>query len=322
MATVDEILNRAITVGTEKANQAAGYASSAITYASGGTNVAAPTIAFTPSAGLEPSVAIPSAAAGVDDAMYSSTYQQIVTDISTKFAAFLEDFFPADASLTDAQAWLSQALGDGGTGINRVVEDQVWQRDRERIINDGLRAEAEAVSSWAARGYPLPPGAAVAAVEAVRANTQTQIAEASRTRATQSLQWELENARLAVQQAIDYRTKAIGAAGDYVRAIALGPELATRLATSSAGAQAQLINAANGFYRSRIAVDELRLDVLKTNAGIATDTNREVVRSWDRARDNRTSAAISLAQSMGQQAASALNAVNGTAQQIRQEESS
>lgn len=315
MATVDQIIDRSIALGDLKAAQSEAYGGQAVNAATGHGDVFAPSIENTPNI-REPSVIIPSRATGVDSALFDSTYDRIMGDFTDKYADFIVRYFPLNPALMAAvESWLQSAIA-GGTGINANVERGIWQRDRDRITNEFQTATDEAVSSWAARGFPLPPGAAVASVQDIARKRSAAIAAASRDAAVKAFETEIENVRFAITTAIDYRSKAITAAGDYIRALALGPQLATQLATEASGAQARLISAAAGFFNARISAAQL---AQQKNIAEADMEMRAAIQS-DEGRVKyvqiKSNAALGVAQSLGTQAAAALNAVNATVQKI------
>ena len=90
----------------------------------------------------------------------------------------------------------------GGTAIPADVEAQLWQRDRSRLLMDAQRATEDTVDSWASRGFPLPPGAAVNARLTIQRDVQGKIAESSRERAIKNADIIIENIRIGLQQGI------------------------------------------------------------------------------------------------------------------------
>lgn len=316
MALVEDIFERAIALGDEKAARAEELTEQAITSSLGTSGVNVLPTPETPAI-QEPNVFIPTVASGVDAALFSSTYDRIINDLSTKYAQFLTEFFPVNGGLMVAvEQWLNDAIA-GGTGVNATVEAQIWQRDRDRISTEAASASEEAVSLWAARGFPLPPGAAIASVQAIARKRTADLNASSRDRAIEAWAKELENVRFAVRTAIDYRSQAVQAAGDYIRAMALGPQLATQLATSASDAQARLIGAASSYYNARINVAQLaqekNLRITDLNLRAALQTSSNAV-NYAQLRSNT---AIAAAGSLAQQAAAALNAVSTTVQLIQ-----
>lgn len=312
-ALVEQIINQALATAAEKSDLATAFANQAVTASGGFSSFAPQQVVFSP-ANVEPPVNIPMNAAGVDGALYGSTYNQIVADLSGKFAGFFSEYFPSECDyLTRAQTQLCEIL-DGGSGIPAHVENQIWQRDRSRVLEDVSRARDDVLATFAARGFPLPPGAAAHTMRLAEVDANNKIAQQSRDVAIKHVEILIENIKFAVQQALDYRVKGIQAAGDYIKTLALGPEIAMKLATSAAGAQAQLISAASQYYRNRIAVEELRLDVAKFNADARNEAGINDVREFSQRLKARADTLSAAARAAGDQAAAALNAVHASAQ--------
>lgn len=315
MAQVDRIIDNALLTAQNKSQLANSYSEVAIAQADGYSLITAPSI----SGGdvSEPRVSIPTRADGVDTAVFDTMYAQIIEDLAGRFRTFLDDFFPDDSNLMGSvEAWLKRAIDDGGTGINVNVERQIWQRDRDRLTVEASAASEQAINQWAARGYPLPPGAAAAAITTIAMRRTEQIAAVSRDAAIKAFETEIENIRFAIAQAIDYRTKAIAAAADYIKALAAAPDIASKMSTQSADAQARLISAVATFYNARTNAAELvtKVDMYNADASIKaalanqdTDTRRVGM---------RVDATVAAANSLGQQASAALNGLNATAQLI------
>lgn len=270
-------------------------------------------LAFSPSV-VEPLVNIPQQAEGASLAKFHELSGAVIDQLAGLFSGYIERYFPNETPyLTKAQDWLVKALTTGGTGINAHVEDQIWQRDRARVLKDAARAEEEVITAWAGRGYPLPPGAAAYQVLQVRQDAQDKIAQASRDVAIKQAELEVENVKFAVQQSIDLYTKAMSAAADYIKALSIGPNSAMQVVPSVTDSQSRLISAAADYYRARISVDELRLRAQQPNAEFAQrarEKNAELIMEEIK---TRVSAAISAAQSLGTQAASALNSLHASA---------
>jgi hypothetical protein len=315
MAFVDNVINNAILIAQNKANLADAYTGVAIQHAGGYSRFTSPIISV--SDVDEPRVSIPYRVDGIDTTVFDSMYAQIIEDLAGRFREFITDFFPIDEDLMPAvETWLKNAITDGGTGINATVERQIWQRDRDRVSVESFSATEQAVNQWAARGYPMPPGAAAATITALAQRRTEQVAAVSRDAAIKAFETEIENIRFAIAQAIDYRTKAIAAAGDYVRALAAAPDIASKMSTQSADAQARLISAVAGYYNARTGAAELTAKVDMYNADNAVKAALANQNSDAEYTKLRVDAAVAAANSIGQQAAAALNGLNATSQLI------
>lgn len=311
-ALVEQIINQALTTAQDKAALADRYSDRAITASMGSAWSAPPQIDFQPGA-VEPPVTIPRNAAGVDGTLYDSAYGRIITDLSDRFAGFFAQYFPNECDyLQEAQLKLCEML-QGQTGVPAHVENQIWQRDRSRVLEEVDRTRDTVLATFAARGFRLPPGAAVHSVRLAEVEAQNKIAQQSRDVAIKHVDVLLENIKFAVQNALDYRIKGIQAAGEYIKVLALGPDIAMKLATSAAGAQAQLISAASQYYRHRISVEELRLEVAKFNAGTTAEVGMNNVRAFGDRVKAMSETLAAAARAAGDQAAAALNAVHASA---------
>ena len=93
-----------------------------------------------------------------------------------------------------------QRMMAGGTGLPPAVEDALFARTRERDSQETSRAVQEAVDSWAARGYSMPPGMLTKAAGVIREQGRLKAAEMNREIFVQAAQIEIENLRFAVTQ--------------------------------------------------------------------------------------------------------------------------
>lgn len=315
MALVESIINSALSQAQLKSSLAQSYSEIAIQAATG-------TSSYTPARVAEldvdePRVAIPSRVSGVDETLFDSIYQTIINDLADRFRQFMDDYLSIDVELMpEAEAWLKRAIADGGSGVDALVEFQIWQRDRDRITVEAASASDEAVSQWAAKGYPLPPGAANATLQAIQRKRSADIAAVSRDTAINAFKTEIENVRFAITQAIDYRVKALAAAGDYIRALASAPDVASRLSTQAADAQARLISAAASFFNARTGAKELVLRAQLANQDTGLKTADMLIDNNTAFTDMRVRAVVAAAESAGKQAAAALNGINATSQLI------
>lgn len=246
-------------------------------------------------------------------ALYDSTTQEIQALVTNGFADFLTTYYPVGTYLEEAQAWISRALTTGGSGVNTTVEAQLWERDRSRVMRDTARLEDEVMTSWAGRRYPLPPGALAYQLALVRREGQDKIAESSRNQAIKVFDTEVENARLAVGQALQLRLSAIQAAGDYIRTLVLGPQTGAQVATSLIDAQAKFAQSSVAYYSAQVESLEIALKVGQTNAELQARTNEANLRSQIEILGQRVNAAIEAARMVAAQAAAQLNALNASA---------
>lgn len=315
MAFVETIINAALAQAEYKSSLAQSYGEIAIAAATGSAS-------YTPAevgeqSVNEPNVFIPSRASGIDFTVFDSMYHGIIEDLSDRFSGMMTEYFSIDPNLLpEAEAWMKRAIVDGGTGINASVENQIWQRDRDRIGTEASAAMDEAAAQRAAGGYPMPPGAHFATLQAIQRKRSADAAAVSREAAIKAFETETENVKFAITSAIDYRTKALGAAGDYIRALAVAPNIAASMSTQSADAQARLISSAAGFFNARISAKELILKSQLANQGTQLQAAKMIIDNGTQFADMRVKAVLAVTDNIGRQAAAALNGINATSQLI------
>lgn len=217
----------------------------------------------------EPTVSIPATAAAADIyADYETQYTELVTLLTTKFTDFRTTYFPDEsAAYTAAEDWLQAALTNPNGGIPLTVQAQIIGDDHARISADANRASDALMATFAARRFPLPPGALASAQMQIQQKSQDLMAESSRKVTVLSV----ENMKFVVEKTLALRQSAMASAIAYIQALASGPEMASRLVGIGYDAQSKLISSASQFYNSRIAAAEMTNKVGQYNTGLALE---------------------------------------------------
>ena len=310
---VDRAWGNAIQVADAKSRFSDNLFDKAIGASGNAGKMTAARFTFSPNV-IEPPVAIPELAEGATLEVFQSWWTRVNDALTDNFAWFINTYFPNECNyLGKAQQWICDTLTNGGTGMNPHVEDQIWQRDRARLLKDAQRAKGEALATFAARGFPLPPGAAAAALQQIAADTQDKIAQASRDVAIKQAEIEIENVRFAVEKAIGLYSAAISAAADFIKALAGTTGNMSQMIPSITDSQSKLIGAASEYYRARIAVEELRLKAAMPAAEWEQQARTKNLEAEMQALRSRVDAAIAAAQSLGTQASAALNGLHASA---------
>lgn len=260
------IISQAWTKAEQSAADLQDRLDAAQTAVSGSSGMGAATAA--PIAGIAaPVVNIPLEAAGPDLIIFDEYNTAIFNKMVAAMADYIANYFPMDnATLAAAEGWLQNAIA-GGTGVNPAIESQLFERDRSRILAEGIRAVDDLSSVWSARRFPLPPGPLAAQVMQVQQKTQDELAKSSRETAIKMYDLEIENVRFAVENAIKLRGIAVSAAGDYIKALASSQNTAYELSMGQANAQNGLISAAAAFYNAKTNAEDTMFKSRSVNAG-------------------------------------------------------
>jgi hypothetical protein len=303
------VFNDAWTLANQRATDATMMSESAVMRASTPERINSTPIVAAPDIPTAPLMSAPMSIADAT-ALYGSTAAEIQALLTNGFTSFIQTYFGSTAEFTAAQAWLNKALTTGGTGLSADVERRIYNRDKDRVLGEAARAEQDVLVGFSNKRYTVPPGAAMAALARIRKESNDRLASNSRDIVIQQATMELENVRIALSQAIGLRTSAIQAAGDYVRTLALGPQTGATVATALLDVQARTAQTLAAFYGAQVTAAELPLKASLANAEMLQRTNEANQRAGVDAMGQRVQATLAAAQSLGTQAAAALNGLH------------
>jgi hypothetical protein len=242
---------------------------------------------------------------------FEAQRDQIIALLSDELAGFFNQYYPLAADAFDeATNWLVNSITVGGTGISPAVEDQIWQRDRDRVIADGARIESQTFNEFASRGFDLPPGAMAARLQEVRFAQLSKTQEHSRDAAIKQAEMEVENLRFAVDAAIKSRMGAMKAAADYIGSLMSGIDAASRVASVNSDAKARMMAATSDLYRARLARDELAMKIPLANQDATLKVTGMNMDGYYKGADIFANGAIASAEGWARGAAASLAAVN------------
>lgn len=220
----------------------------------------------------EPLVTIPADATVVDVFdTFTQEYLELATWLVAQFTDYLADNAPTDAaSYAAAGAWLTDALGNPEVGLPPGVADQIWTDDRDRITSDAARAQADVLDMFASKRFPLPPGAAANATIKIQQKTQDAVAESSRKVAMVSVELQ----KWTVEKLVMMHDAVMKNAVEYVRALASGPDMISRMVGIGYDAQQKLISSVASFYNARTQAKDVMSKVAQYNNSITFDASK------------------------------------------------
>lgn len=91
-----------------------------------------------------------------------------------------------------------------GTGLSPANEDAIFGRARDRAAMEQRKAEQAALTQFASRGFALPSGPLMAALEAARQAGADGVNEVSREVAVKRAEWEIEHYRFLLGKLGDF----------------------------------------------------------------------------------------------------------------------
>jgi len=304
-----DIINAAWTLGTENIEDFKTKVSSILSTWLAST--ATPTVSagtVTTPAVTEPDVDIPSSLS-VDDAIstFRTQWLEQATWLADKFGVFRNTYFPDETThYTALSTWLANAMNNPTTGLPTAVANQLIEDDKSRILADAARASDAVIAQFAARRFPLPPGAAAAAVSDIQQKAQDEIAASGR----KVVMASIEQMRFVIEKTINLRQMAMSSAIEYIKALAMTPDIASRVVNIGYDAQSKLISAASQFYNSRTAVAELQSKVGQFNVQTALEAAEKNQMAELTMIEDKLKALITEAQLLAQTATALFNNVH------------
>lgn len=251
-----------------------------------------------------PGVLIP-ASVDVSDIIdsFDSKYAELVQLLADKFVAFRTAYFPDEQNAYNAaEDWLQAAFANDA-GLPTAVHDQLLTDARDSILAEAAKATDEVMATFAARRFPLPPGASASAVLQIQGNAQAQMAEAARKVTIMSV----EQFRFLVTSTLDLRQKAMAAAVEYIKALASGPDMASRVIGIGYDAQSKLISAAADFYRADAGAKDVITKAGQFNVSTALEADVKNQMAELTLIDDKLKALLSEAQSVAQMTTALFN---------------
>jgi hypothetical protein len=202
---------------------------------------------------------------------WKAVYDDNIDKFKNEFIQFMNTYFPPiNTDISGVLAWAEDAQGyrfsPDSTGITRA-----WDQHRSRILLDTARAQDEALVTWAARGYALPPGAAAGQRSDLDQDARDKIANASRDEAINATKiaidaegMSIEHQRQATElilkaqeSAARSRQIAMQAASEYIKLFAFGPTYASQVADAEPNAQDRMIGAVLTYFKDMAVVEDM-----------------------------------------------------------------
>lgn len=204
---------------------------------------------------VEPVVAIPTNLSATDVmSLFDTKYLELVAMLVEKFTTFQSTYFPNEGPVyAKAETWVSDALDNPDGAIPAAVAAQLLTDVKSRAYADAAVLTDAMLTTFAARRFPLPSGAAASAALQINQKAQDSISEAGR----KLMMTYIEQMKFAVTSAMSMRQEAMNSAVAYINALASGPAMASGVVGIGYDAQSKLISAASSYYNARTNASQL-----------------------------------------------------------------
>jgi len=205
---------------------------------------------FTPvTVPLPPSVDIPSFTAGLP-----------AEDFYTPSNTFEWAEAAYASELLDAQkAKLLDNLENGGYGIETSDESGLWERARERELENARVATESIFAETASRGFPLPPGSSIVALQRAHQELQDKMSEVSRDIALRRSELYVDNRKFTIQEVRSLENILINFHNSVQERALNAAKIAIDVAVAIYEAQLKRYNARLDAYRTEAQVFESKI---------------------------------------------------------------
>lgn len=256
---------------------------------------------------------LPEESATDGQAIYNEIADELHDEVVDGFVNFMQEWFPDPTAFNAALAWCVKTLTVGGTGISVDAESALWERGRARIAIDNARASAEATMMWANRKYTLPPGALVHTIQKIGQDARDKLAEVNRDITVKSFDAEVENARFAVKEVLDLRSKAMDSALSYIKTLMLAPQTAADVARTLTGLRSDLARNLVALYSAEANALQPRVQLALGTAEIELKAQMANLDAKTQNLAERVKAALGNAEMVAKASSASLNGISASA---------
>ena len=200
------------------------------------------------------------------DAAYRNAAPSTIAMVDGYVDAMMAKYNPRYAEQMAAIETQLATYMAGGTGLNAAVENQIYERARDKNNSEANRQQAALWADAAARGHTRPPGSLLAASQKARQDAADLNAAAAREIVVMQAEMEQKNLQFAVTQSANLRQTMLSASLSYMQNLVSINGQALDYAKSILGAVIESYNTAvKAFglkldaYRAEAAVYETRL---------------------------------------------------------------
>ena len=243
-------------------------------------------------------------------AEYNAEYLDMSNWLADQFSTFIADAFPTtESSFSLAGAWIEDALSNkGGAGLSREFREVTVNKAVEKIRKEAAKESAAVLTTFAATRYPLPPGAAASAILQISQKAQDTVSEV----VGKLTEMEVENTRWLLDRAFSTRKDALGASLDYIKAMAIDPEMAAKVIGIGIDSKSKLISAASQFYEADIRAKEMVSKVGQFNASASLEAATKNQAADLSVLSEKVKVLVSRCQTLASEAASLFNNIHAS----------
>lgn len=320
MATVDEIIDNALTTAEDQIQKMNAKIDEAILIAQTASGDPGFPTGIDPSAPIEieldpPDLTVEQLIEGIDRVKADI----IKAEIDTKFQEFLDTYYPSFAASTARLvSWTTDVINSGGYALPNTAEAAIWDRLRAREDTLNAKNTFEAINASARRGWSLPSGVLTERLFVAQQENTLRQSTASRDIAIEQAKIANDNLRFAVSEAVRIQADAANAAARFVDQYVRANQLGNDHASAFASAAVQLYQNTVSYYRAFFEQEDLKRRFTVADTEVEYKRAETLTEALQDRIDTAAKTAIEGAKALGDSAASAIGAQNTMAATIEE----
>ncbi len=245
---------------------------------------------------------------------YEEIFNKLTPLAKKEFNEIMAKLFPSDEVWNELGNYLNDSIKNGDIGLPEHIENQIWQRLRDRENIQLKTALDTAYNDASSRGFSIPPGFIAGASVSLQNNVNKNLSAQNRDIAIRIAELKIEWAKFAIQNIIDMKKVALQNALEFMNNIYKSVQSAQGVASGNVSSYQSFYNSMSAYVAAISNINELnlRIDTVKAdsfakmasiNSNLSIEENR-----------TRVNTALELARSMGVLAGSVTSGINTLAQ--------
>lgn len=244
---------------------------------------------------------------------YSEMFDKLTPLAKKEFDDMMARLFPSDNIWNDLGTFLYDSVNNGSIGLPEHIENQIWQRLRDRE-NIQLKTSIDnAYNEIGSRGFSIPPGFVAGATVSLTNNANKNLSAQNRDIAIRIAELKIDWIKYSIQNIIEMRKIALQNALEFMNNIYKSASSAQQKSSGYVNSHQALYSSLNAYVNSVSSINDIRYKIDNTNKDYAI--RRAQVQSNIELGISKIKAdgAVELVKSMGVLAGSVSSGINALA---------
>lgn len=207
----------------------------------------------------------------IGDLLGGDTKGSSIEFLNRETEKWLDKYFPNLNSCMKYQPeeWACGILtGQQPFGLSREIFEAVWHEGRDRAYRAADSEKAQIQGEYNLRGFTLPQGAMIHAMQSAELRASEAIAEINRAQTVKDAEIKLDLVKFAASTAAQIKTSMMQSLANFYQQWSAVLNRDVDLARSKAQAYSALTSALSSYYNVEIGFEELRLKAAQAKSGV------------------------------------------------------